>query len=482
MNFNLLDERFIPVIWSDGQVGRVGIRRALAEAGRIRQIAASNPMDNIALLRLLLAVLYWCKGAPPGQGEKDRILAAGQFSADWFDKLDQQKDCFNLLGDGKRFYQDKAASRLRSTTELLQEIPTGNNFSHFRHSNDGEEGLCPGCCALGLLRTTLFSVSGLPDLKAGINGTPPIYVVPIGPSLLHSLTLNWISQEALGVPAWEHPRDSATIDEAVPILRGLTTLARRVWLHEPTSPGGVCIGCGNQEPELIRTCEYQSAGTHRNDLWDDPHVIYTYKSKDDETKKDRRAVTSPDLTKRFFRLDKPWSLLLSGIVASGNYKSHSKSTRLLIVGFATDKAKNVDVWERICTLPPDSATESLRSATEARIGTWDKEGRSLPRRIKPKGCRSPGNEFTAAIAAIRPHVECRVSADVEDLLVNPETAWQRAAGEYRAMMSVTAKSLSPGFTTRALQRRIEIATTKPDMTPKPQKEATKPNRKKGGSK
>jgi hypothetical protein len=50
---NLLVERWIPVLWKNGKTSRVGIRDALTQAGKIRQIAASNPMDNVALLRLL---------------------------------------------------------------------------------------------------------------------------------------------------------------------------------------------------------------------------------------------------------------------------------------------------------------------------------------------------------------------------------------------------------------------------------------------
>jgi len=49
--FNLLDERWIPVLWSAGEYGRVGIKEALTQADRIRQIAASNPMDRVAILR-----------------------------------------------------------------------------------------------------------------------------------------------------------------------------------------------------------------------------------------------------------------------------------------------------------------------------------------------------------------------------------------------------------------------------------------------
>ena len=49
MTFNLLDEPWIPVLYADGRAERVGIRTALTNARAIRQIAASNPMDRVAL-------------------------------------------------------------------------------------------------------------------------------------------------------------------------------------------------------------------------------------------------------------------------------------------------------------------------------------------------------------------------------------------------------------------------------------------------
>ena len=47
MNFNLLDERWIPVLYRDGRGERVGIRKAFEDAGSIRQTAAANPMDRV---------------------------------------------------------------------------------------------------------------------------------------------------------------------------------------------------------------------------------------------------------------------------------------------------------------------------------------------------------------------------------------------------------------------------------------------------
>jgi CRISPR type I-E-associated protein CasA/Cse1 len=188
VEYNLLEEKWIPVLWKKGISDRVGIIEALTQAGRIRQIAASNPMDRVAILRFLLALLYWCKDPPD---DKDSVSS---FSSDWFKKLGDNKDCFNLLGDGKRFYQCNAKSGKQgklSANYLMQEVPTGTNSWHFRHSTDKRDGLCPACCAAGLLRLPLFATSGGRGKPPGVNQKPPVYVVPVGSSLAETLRLSW---------------------------------------------------------------------------------------------------------------------------------------------------------------------------------------------------------------------------------------------------------------------------------------------------
>ncbi len=465
MSFNLLDERWIPILRTDGRAERIGIREALTNAGNIRQIAASNPMDNVALLRFLLAVLYWCKGNPPHDGN---AISNDPFSVGSFSTLDANRDYFNLLGDGKRFYQDRAARRARPVTDLIQEIPTGNNFWHFRHSTDYSDGLCPACCTMGLLRLPLFSVSGLPNLKAGINGTPPAYVVPLGRSLLGTLFANWSPFELLGDPAWVQPDICPTPGQDVSLLTGLTLLSRRVWLHEPSEPPGLCMGCGARETALIRTCEFQTAGQQKNDRWHDPHVVYV-------DGKPRRALKAADLTTAGkFRMDRPWADLLVRMLETGKIGRADKPTSLLFVGFATDQAKNIDVWQRILCVP---CAGSIQGTVEALIQRWQKEGTQLEKR---KVWRSKA-EGKAAIVAIRPHVEHRVSAKTRGLIPGTDEAWNRAAAEYHPMMEMIAKSLSPGYTTAALLRRREIANVLPDMRPKPQA-PKKPGKKKGEDK
>lgn len=85
------------------------------------------------------------------------------------------------------------------------------------------------------------------------------------------------------------------------------------------------------------------------------------------------------------------------------------------------------------------------------------------------------------VAAIRPHVEDKVSSRIGELLAGGDEVWQEAAAEYQPMVKMIAKSLSPGFTTAALKRRRYIEGIMPDMCPRT-KTTKKSGRKKGGGK
>ena len=278
VNYNLLEEKWIPVLWKDGHSDRVGIIEALTEAGRVRQIAASNPMDRLAILRFLLALLYWCKGNPP-----DGQDSISSFPADWFKRLDEHRGCFNLLGDVKRFYQCNSKSGKEgklSADYLMQEVPTGTNSWHFRHSTDKNDGLCAACCAMGLLRLPLFATSGGRGKPPGVNQKPPVYVVPVGVSLAETLDFSWrnVPDVDLGTPAWEEPDLSLPTHGDVPLLVGLTLLPRRVWLDNPQEPEANCISCGRKEL-LIRQCVFAGIGSTKTNedgqgrVWSDPHTI-----------------------------------------------------------------------------------------------------------------------------------------------------------------------------------------------------------------
>jgi len=499
-SFDLLIEKWIPVLYANGRPDRIGIRQALTEAGSIRQIAASNPMDGVALLRFLLAVLYWCKGSPPAQGEKDQILAAGQFPADWFAKLDQQEDCFNLLGTGKRFYQygdsSGAHGNVLTANYLMHEVPTGTNALHFKHSTDGDDGLCLSCCAMGLVRLPLFSTSGGRGKPPGINAKPPIYVVPFGKSLLETLQLNWAPVSSLGTPAWVSPGVRLPTSGNVPLLAGLTWLPRRVWLGDPSPPSGTCIACGRQEGALVHTCVFAGVTSAKmvDDApardWRDPHVVYK-RDKDGAllSAHSGDSLSSPDVASN------QWAKCLRDLLTEGAAPltmchaatlagSASSAVSVSVVGFSSVKNdKYLEAWERRLTIPVTLVPRDGSEPAITHLEHWIKDAqkgwaKARPREAKSSGLKHP--ELLSAFAAIRPHVESCVSANVAYLLTQPDSAWTQAVDEYRRMMPVITKSLAPGFTTRAVQRRNEIASALPDMTVKSAPKLRKPSAKEGG--
>lgn len=482
MDFNLLDEQWIPVLYRDGRWQRVGIREALEEAGRIRQIAASNPMDRVAILRFLLALLYWCKGNPADNASTNPNTS---FPSEWLKKLDDNRDCFNLLGDGKRFYQNDAYKKTtaeHTTNYLIHEVPSGTNKWHFRHSTDTVDGLCPACCAMGLIRLPVFATSGGKGMTAssgkspGVNAKPPLYIIPTGPSLASTLRLSWRRIDAnMGTPAWEQPNIRLPKQGDVPLLIGLTWLPRSVWLDDPQEPKSPCVSCGHTA-RLIRSCVFDGKGSSKAEgrIWRDPHVIYAT-----TTKGEKISLHAGNALGAADAAAGQWAKITAGI-SEGQESGEARS--LWVVGFST--VQNDKYLEAVeCLMPCPRSSDQSRELIAA-VERWQKEAASLVRRLRPPGEKKSSRkhvDLSSTLTTIRPHVEGRVSEKVGELLAGVDSPWERAAQEYRPMMEVVASSLAPGFTTAAVQRRRQIAGAIPDMRAKTEEEgAGRP--KKGGGK
>ena len=410
----------------------------------------------------------------------------GSFPSEWFSKLDDYRECFNLLGDGKRFYQHKKdKDKNLSANYLVQEIPTGTNFYHFRHSTDEVNGLCPACCAMGLLRLPCFATSGGRGKPPGVNSKPPIYAIFTGASLAKTLQLSWWSSTRLGTPAWETPDMPLPGEGEVPLLMGLTWLPRRVWLGNPEETEDCCISCGRRE-HLIRKTVFAPIGSTKTDddahgrTWKDPHVIYAHDSKGIVTSLHARNVLGASDAAAG-----QWAEIVTGILqeqekssalqrAIRNGIDEDANVHVWIVSFSTVKNdKYLEATENLITLPN---LNSIFPESIKKIERWQKEGSSLTRKPKIKRVETP-----QLVAAIRPHVESIVSTRAGELIAGTDEGWEQAAAEYRPMMKMIAKSLSPGFTAAAVQRRRAIAELVPDMWLKAEVvKAT--GRKKGGCK
>ncbi len=284
-SFNLVDSPWIPVLYRDGRWKRVGIKTALEDAGKIRQIAASNPMDRVAILRFLLAVLMWCK-----EDAKSYLAAFDEKSAgrpeDWLAKLNTHKDAFNLLGNGKRFYQDESLKGMKSRPigDLLVEFPTETKLAHFRHVRDMEYGLCPACCALGIIRFCSWANAyGGGRYTSVVNGPTPAYSIKNDFTLLRTFLLNCPkSISSKRKPPWLC-NDSHQENE-LDIVTVFAWRSRRLWLADPEGEEK-CSYCGETD-HLIRKHAltgnwkppFKTSGADKKFWLCDPHLILVEKT------------------------------------------------------------------------------------------------------------------------------------------------------------------------------------------------------------
>ncbi|MEN6484393.1 MAG: type I-E CRISPR-associated protein Cse1/CasA [Syntrophobacteraceae bacterium] len=251
--YNLLEEKWIPVLNGDGTADRVGICQALTDARTIRQIAASNPMDRVALLRFLSAVLMWCK-----EDAKSSLAALDEKSTgipeNWLAKLQEHKTAFNLLGDDSRFYQDASLKGKvsRPIGDLLVEFPGADSVNHMRHvvhDHDSSYGFCPACCAMGILRLSVWAPANR-YYPASVNPGSAAYAFIEGKNLFQTLRANLpeINPQADQAP-WlgnEQP------DSPDAVAR-LAWRPRKLWLNVG-SENDACANCGSFGELITSLC------------------------------------------------------------------------------------------------------------------------------------------------------------------------------------------------------------------------------------
>lgn len=482
-NYNLLREQWIPVLRGNGATQRLGILDTLEQAHNIRQIAASNPMDRIAILRFLLSIVYWCRGNP---ADDSREELNSKFAIHWFEKLESKPFLFDLFGDSTRFCQISPTARPNakpkyvSANYLIHEIPTGSNFVHFRHVEDVTDGLCPACCAIGLVRLPVFATSGGRGKPPGINSKPPCYVMPIAKTLAGTLRLLWSEAHELGTPFWEIPSFELPMNKQTPLLNGLTWTPRRVWLGTMRQDHGRCIACG-AEDNLVTSCVFDGIGSQKTDengpqrIWRDPHALYIEnpnKTKDVILLSERDAFGAMDVSAG------QWKILVACLLSDGrllnnlrekivNGQISPEDVHLLGVGFSTVKNdKYLEVKEYRINPGDLMATEAenfMRS-----ISQWDEEFRKFPKKLVSKSpyvfLRSEIEARTAG-SLIRPNVESRLSSLMCDSPMTRSDFWPKALVEHDIMMNALSQAYAQGFTTDAIERRAQIANLRPDMNP-----------------
>jgi CRISPR system Cascade subunit CasA len=213
VSFNLVSTPWIPVVHVDGTTRFVGIGDALLEAHRIRRLTTASPLAEVAVHRLLLAVLHRALDGPRDIFEVAEMYQAGHLPEGPIESyLQRWEHRFDLFHPTQPFYQvpDLPTNSPSPWTRLLPELASGNNPTLFDHTlDDSPPPATPAEAALALLVHESFTPGGLikqlgvTSGKAGPLAGAAVFL-PQGSTLFETLLLNLCPYSAEGdQPIWE---------------------------------------------------------------------------------------------------------------------------------------------------------------------------------------------------------------------------------------------------------------------------------------
>ena len=281
LDFNLVDNGWIPCLTNDGRMKRLGLLEALRDSHQIIGIHDPSPLVTISLHRLLLAILHrnfgpansveWKELWDGGRWDKKRL---SEYLTKWHSR-------FNLFDADHPFYQCSSLSLDYEVpiAKLFHELASGNNATLFDHTIEARGAvMLPERAACVLLACQAFSVGGLITYEKGQERTrfgsadnAPLVkggvVLVNGSSLFQTLMLNLIRyhpregdpfsfDEREDLPAWERD-DEVRAEDRRPdgYLDLLTWQSRRIRLHPEQMNDGkavvrrAVIMKGNQFPD-----------------------------------------------------------------------------------------------------------------------------------------------------------------------------------------------------------------------------------------
>jgi CRISPR system Cascade subunit CasA len=208
--FNLIDKKWIPVRFLNGDRKELGIKDTLLHAKEIAAIEDSSPLVVASLHRFLLAVLYRALEGPTDIDQAKELFKTGLPSKKIADYLDKWRDRFYLFDEKYPFGQVPSVpdSEIEPWTKLTAEYNATTNKVLFDHTDTAKiDPISPKAAARWVISTLNFSVRG----GRGYRPSPSsdgVICIPIGEDLQQTFLLtlvpypNRMVMEA-DLPIWE---------------------------------------------------------------------------------------------------------------------------------------------------------------------------------------------------------------------------------------------------------------------------------------
>ncbi|MCL3778428.1 MULTISPECIES: type I-E CRISPR-associated protein Cse1/CasA [unclassified Actinomyces] len=277
-HFNLLDEPWIRVTRLDGESDEVSLLTLFRESEDIEGIHGEIASQDVAILRLLLAICHRTMGGPEDLATwRGYWQTPGRLGADACDYLKHYRDRFDLRAPERPFFQvagiHSASGKTSGLESLIADVPNGSPFFTTRIA-DGLTSVSWAEAARWLVHVHAFDPSGI---RSGAVGDPQVNGgkgYPIGPgwtgqigvitvtgkSLERTLLLNTVVcsvtpgltevDPMLDLAPWERdpdgPAGSASVQPTGPVSC-YTWQTRRVLLHgDDASVTSLFLGNGDK--------------------------------------------------------------------------------------------------------------------------------------------------------------------------------------------------------------------------------------------
>jgi CRISPR system Cascade subunit CasA len=243
-SFNVLTEPWISVIHLNGLRQELGIVQCLEQAHELREIRDPAPIIEFGIYRLLVAfvldMLILSNRRPEDIYDLKDIIREGRFDSGMIGKyIEQCGDVFDLFHPERPFLQTKMGNvKPKPLAGLFPATPSGTNVNHWHHEH--EEKMTVTVQEAVRLITTIapFMTAGGAGLSPSINGSPPIYALPMGRNLFETIIMNIPirseQESGEGVIAWRSDRLPGQERSQATTVEALTWKPRRIQLIPET--------------------------------------------------------------------------------------------------------------------------------------------------------------------------------------------------------------------------------------------------------
>ncbi|MFE2373226.1 type I-E CRISPR-associated protein Cse1/CasA [Streptomyces sp. NPDC059398] len=278
--FDLLTRPWLPVQRLDGRMAELSLEEVFSQAGDLRRLVGDLPTQELALLRLILAILHDALDGPAELEDWSKLWQSKDPFAGVADYLTAHRDRFDLLHTETPFFQvatlSTAKGEIAPLNRIVADVPNGEPF--FTMRRPAVERLSCAEAARWLVHTHAYDSSGIKSAMVGDEGRAKagkVYPLGVGSAgqlggvfaegstLRETLLLNLIPYDegiidapgAPGddLPAWRRPPCGPGATADAPAVRrpsGLCDLytwqSRRMRLHvENGWVTGVVLGYGD---------------------------------------------------------------------------------------------------------------------------------------------------------------------------------------------------------------------------------------------